>query len=227
MKIAVSATSPTLDADIDPRFGRCAYFIFIETDDMSFEAVENTNAMLSNGAGIQSAQLVAEKGAGFILTGKCGPNSQHALSAAGIVMITDCSGNVKDNVENFKKGQLTAASPESTQTGPQQGLGVSPSGNVPRRSMYGGGSGMGMGMGRGGGRGRGMGGCRGGGMGGGRGRGMGGMTGVYMDERMASRIPAESGGADEIEDLKSSAEYLKQQLADIERKINEMEEKHK
>ena len=80
MKIAVSADSPSMEAAIDPRFGRCAYFLFIETDDMSFEAIENTNAGLSNAAGIQSAQLVAEKGAGYILTGRCGPNSQQALS---------------------------------------------------------------------------------------------------------------------------------------------------
>ncbi|MCJ7594880.1 MAG: dinitrogenase iron-molybdenum cofactor biosynthesis protein, partial [Desulfobacterales bacterium] len=43
MKIAVSSTGNHLDSPIDPRFGRCAYFVIIETDDMGFEAFENQN----------------------------------------------------------------------------------------------------------------------------------------------------------------------------------------
>ncbi|RPJ51452.1 MAG: hypothetical protein EHM23_34105, partial [Acidobacteria bacterium] len=60
MKIAVTATAPDLQAQIDPRFGRCPYFLIVETDDLSFQAVENPNLTLSSGAGIQSAQLLAE-----------------------------------------------------------------------------------------------------------------------------------------------------------------------
>jgi predicted Fe-Mo cluster-binding NifX family protein len=43
MRIAVTAAGSTLDATMDPRFGRCAYFVIVETDDMTFEAIENTN----------------------------------------------------------------------------------------------------------------------------------------------------------------------------------------
>ncbi len=45
MKIAISATAPSLDADVDPRFGRCSYFIIIDPETMGFEALENSNAM--------------------------------------------------------------------------------------------------------------------------------------------------------------------------------------
>jgi predicted Fe-Mo cluster-binding NifX family protein len=62
MKVAVSATGITLDAEIDPRFGRCATLMLVETDDMSFEAIDNANSALSGGAGIQTAQVVAHKG---------------------------------------------------------------------------------------------------------------------------------------------------------------------
>ena len=39
MKIAISSTGPDLDAQVDPRFGRCEYFLIVELDDMSFEAL--------------------------------------------------------------------------------------------------------------------------------------------------------------------------------------------
>ena len=84
MKVAVSASGPDLDATIDPRFGRCAYFVIVDTDDMNFEAFDNDNIALGGGAGIQSAQFVASKGANVVLTGNCGPNAVQTLSAAGV-----------------------------------------------------------------------------------------------------------------------------------------------
>jgi hypothetical protein len=139
-------------------------------------------------------------------------------------MITDCSGTVRDVVEKFKKGRLAPAGPASPESGPQMGMGFNASDNLAQRQFYGGGPGMGMG--RGGGRGRGMGGCRGGGMGG-RGRSMGGLTGVYMNERMASRLPEDPGAQEDIESLKNQANSLKQQLADIQKRIQEMQDKLK
>jgi len=59
MRIAVSATGPTLDAEVDPRFGRCQYLIFVDTDNMQFEAEENVSIAASGGAGIATAQMVA------------------------------------------------------------------------------------------------------------------------------------------------------------------------
>jgi predicted Fe-Mo cluster-binding NifX family protein len=34
MKIAVSAAGNTLDSLVDPRFGRCAYFIIADVEEM-------------------------------------------------------------------------------------------------------------------------------------------------------------------------------------------------
>ena len=110
MRIAITASGPTLDASLDPRFGRCAYFLIVDTDTMDFEAVENPNAALGGGAGIQSGQLIAAKDVKFVLTGNCGPNAHETLSAAGIGVIPGCSGAVRDAVEQFKAGQLNTAS---------------------------------------------------------------------------------------------------------------------
>ena len=109
MKVAVTATGPSLEAAMDPRFGRCSCFVFVDTGDMSFEAVENANTSLGGGAGIQSARLMAEKGAKVVLTGNCGPNAYQTLKAAGIDVIVGCSGTVSEVVERFKSGKLHAA----------------------------------------------------------------------------------------------------------------------
>jgi predicted Fe-Mo cluster-binding NifX family protein len=109
MKVAVTATGSSLGADMDPRFGRCSCFVLVETDDMSFEAVDNANSSLGGGAGIQSAQLMAQKGVKAVLTGNCGPNAHQTLSAAGIDVVVGCSGTVAEAVGRFKSGQLRAA----------------------------------------------------------------------------------------------------------------------
>lgn len=107
MKIAISATRPSLDAEVDPRFGRCRYFLIVDPDTMEFEAIENAGGMASGGAGIAGAQTVASKGVQAVLTGHCGPNAYQTLSAAGIQVITAASGKIKDVVEGYKSGQYT------------------------------------------------------------------------------------------------------------------------
>jgi predicted Fe-Mo cluster-binding NifX family protein len=44
MKIAVSATGPELEDLVDPRFGRCRYYIIANTETLQFEAVVNAGA---------------------------------------------------------------------------------------------------------------------------------------------------------------------------------------
>jgi len=107
MKVAVTSRGTTLDEQIDPRFGRCANFVIVETDDMSFEAVENSNAAAGGGAGIQSAQLVADKDAKVVLTGNCGPNAFRTLEAAGIEVVVGAGGTVREAVEQYKTGKLS------------------------------------------------------------------------------------------------------------------------
>ena len=82
MKICVTAQGGTLDSAVDPRFGRCRYFIFVDTGDLEFEAVGNPNLESTGGAGIQSAQLAVSRKAEAVITGNIGPNAFQVLQAA-------------------------------------------------------------------------------------------------------------------------------------------------
>jgi predicted Fe-Mo cluster-binding NifX family protein len=109
MKVAVSATGKSLDSPIDPRFGRCQYFILIDPETMEFEASENEGLMASGGAGIQAAQSVVQKGVSAVITGNLGPNAASTLSAAGIKVHLVPGGTVREVTETFKAGKLPEA----------------------------------------------------------------------------------------------------------------------
>ena len=106
MKIAISSSGRDLTAQLDPRFGRCRFFLMIELDDMSIEVFDNENAA-SGGAGIQSAQFIAASGAKALITGFCGPNAMQTLSAAGVQVYVGQTGTVQELADRFKDGQLT------------------------------------------------------------------------------------------------------------------------
>ena len=183
MRIAVTSEGPSLDARVDQRFGRCKYFLIINTDDLGFEAVENQNAALGGGAGIQSAQMIADKGVARVFTGACGPNAYQVLASAGIEVVTGCAGVVRDVIGQSRQGSFTTAA------GP----------NV--ADHYGMGQGFAAGSGRGMGMGRGM------------GAGFGGQQPVDTQYQQES-------GEDDIE-------ALKRQMQEINKRIQELENKKK
>ena len=106
MKICVSASSGSLDAAVDSRFGRCPYFTIVDSETMEFNAISNDSTNAAHGAGIQAAQTVVNMGAKVIITGNIGPNAFNVLSAAGIKLVTGVSGSIREAVEKYKSGQL-------------------------------------------------------------------------------------------------------------------------
>ncbi len=121
MNIAVTSKGNTLDSEVDPRFGRCQWFLIVNTDDMTFEAVENANTAAGGGAGVQSGQLMAERDVKCVLTGNCGPNAFSTLQAAGIQVITGVGGVVRDAVEHYKAHSLSAS--DAANVGSHFGMG--------------------------------------------------------------------------------------------------------
>jgi predicted Fe-Mo cluster-binding NifX family protein len=144
-KVAVSSTGNTLDSIIDPRFGRCSFFIIVDTDTMEFKPVPNPAVDAAGGAGIQAAQVVTAEGVQAVLTGAVGPNAIAALRAAGTQVLSYAAGTVRQAAEAYKQAELqpiTTPGPAYAGTGTGTRMGA--------RMGRGGRGGRGRGYGRGG-----------------------------------------------------------------------------
>ena len=113
MKICITAQGDTLDADLDPRFGRCKYFLLVDPETLEIEAIQNPNLDATGGAGIQSGQLMANKQINVIITGNIGPNAFQTLQAARIDVITGASGTIREALRRYKQGSLKPATSPS------------------------------------------------------------------------------------------------------------------
>ena len=108
MKIAVSSTGKTIESKIEPAFGRCPFFLIIETKDntvLNVEAVENRNAESIGMAGVSAVRLVAEKGAQAVITGRIGPRAMDALKQFRIKAYNG-NGSAKNALKLLAKEKL-------------------------------------------------------------------------------------------------------------------------
>ncbi len=116
MKIVVTAKGIDLDSEVDPHFGRAAYLLVIDPESLEVEALNNNeNVKAFKGAGIQAATMIHEKGARVLLTGYCGPNAFKTCQAAGIEVISEASGTVREVVASFKNGELKISEGPNTE----------------------------------------------------------------------------------------------------------------
>ena len=154
MKVCVTAAASGIDAPMDPRFGRCPFFVVVDLDSMNEISIPNANVDAASGAGIQAAQEVARQGVSALITGNIGPNAMQTLSAAKIDVYQYPGGaTVRAALEAFQRGELSKIEAPSVpgHSGTGQGQG-------PRQGMGQGRGGPGAGRGRGQGQGTGSGG---------------------------------------------------------------------
>ncbi len=205
MLIAITAVGDTLQAEVDPRFGRAAYYMVVNTETGEVKAHDNSDGInAANGAGTGAAQTLSELGVEALYTGRVGPKAAAVLNQAGIPYYENISGTVAEVLEQLDQGlpATAAATPGDNRTTAAGSPSFRDAAPGAGQGMGGGrGQGLGRGMGMGGGRGQGLG--RGMGMGGGRGQGlgrgmgMGGGRGACYTGRSATepltRPPGESG----------------------------------
>lgn len=111
MKLAISSQGNSLDAELDPRFGRANCFLLVDTETMQFEVVQNSeNANSLKGAGIQTATMINDQGGEVVITGYCGPKAYQVLEAAGIPVVTDAKGSVGSVVQDYIDGKMAHCS---------------------------------------------------------------------------------------------------------------------
>jgi predicted Fe-Mo cluster-binding NifX family protein len=113
VRLAITATGPTLDSDVDPRFGRARFFIVLEGDGETFEAIDNHEATeLPHGAGIAAVETLVRRGVNAVVTGEVGPKAAQGLRAAGIEVRTGAMGRCR--------AALAALAPEIAAPAPAQ-----------------------------------------------------------------------------------------------------------
>lgn len=113
MKIAFPVTGSDLSAMLDARFGRAQKFLIVDSDNDTFELLENgSNVDASQGAGIQSAQSVIASGAKALVSSHCGPKAFKVFQAAGIPVLQAPVASIAQLLAKFKAGEL------ETMTGP-------------------------------------------------------------------------------------------------------------
>ncbi len=105
MKVAVSADGDSEKANVDERFGRCPYFVIVDTEDMEFETIENEHADESHGVAPQVVQTLSEMDIEAVITGNIGPNGYQTLESAAIEAYK-ASGKISKAVEKLKDGEL-------------------------------------------------------------------------------------------------------------------------
>ena len=106
MKVAVSANGKSLDCMMDPRMGRCDYFLLVDSDTMDFQAIQNGAVNASGGAGIQAAQTLLDNKAEVVITGNVGPNAWDILAAAGVKVYRSNPATVENALKSWKAGEL-------------------------------------------------------------------------------------------------------------------------
>lgn len=115
MKIAVSAQGNSLGSEVDPRFGRCKYFIIMDLDHEEVEVIENEAKNFASGAGIKSATLVVEAGVEAVLTGQLGPKATRVLQSGNVKMYCNVAGTIAQAVERFKQGEFSEVTKPTVQ----------------------------------------------------------------------------------------------------------------
>ncbi len=110
MKVAISSEGSSLSAYLDPRFGRAAGFIIydLNSDEYSFISNEQ-NLQAMQGAGVQTAQNIAQTGVEAVITGHVGPKAFSALKSGGINIYLTNRSTVQEAIQAFKDRKLKPA----------------------------------------------------------------------------------------------------------------------
>ena len=134
-KICITSTGSTLGSSIDPRFGRCQYFLIFDEKGKLVKKILNEAGQSMQGAGVSAAQVIADEKVDVIITGNIGPNAYNVLNSSKIKIFSGVFGmSAKQAFEMYKKEKLKEVEP-STELGPRPGFGPPSCGGSRGRGM--------------------------------------------------------------------------------------------
>jgi predicted Fe-Mo cluster-binding NifX family protein len=111
VKVAISSYGKSLKAKAYERFGRCKYFVIVDTATDKTSALKNSSAKDLNGAGTACARKLFNAGVGAVVTGKVGSNACKVLKDSGVGIYFVPSGlSAQEAFDQFKSGSLPEAS---------------------------------------------------------------------------------------------------------------------
>jgi predicted Fe-Mo cluster-binding NifX family protein len=114
MNVLVSATTDDIQSAFEPRFGRCPYFVLVDTQTHAWKAYPNPGRNALGGAGTLAAQFVVEHGADAVISGRFGPNAFDVFQAAGIDAYIANQRSVMQVVDAFTNSELKLAAGASS-----------------------------------------------------------------------------------------------------------------
>lgn len=120
MKIAVASTGKTISSRVDDRFGRCPYFLVVDTTSSATKTIENPGQQEKNAAGIRACQMLIAEDIDAVVVKNIGHNAHVTLTGAGMDVYTVASGTVSAAVKQVKRGELSPL--ERPTVGFQEGL---------------------------------------------------------------------------------------------------------
>lgn len=110
MIIAVSAEKHDSELFVSLHFGSCRCFVLFNTNDETWEVMENPYADSWGDAGIQSAQMLMERNLEVVITDRIGRNAFRILLAAD-TRIYRCTGkSAREAIDLFLDGKLERVS---------------------------------------------------------------------------------------------------------------------
>ena len=101
MKTAITAENASLDAQIDPRFGRCSHFAIYDSETKKTEFFANPAKAASEGAGPTAVQFVAAKGVKTIIAGEFGGKIKSLLDSLHIEMKNENGKTIADIIKQL------------------------------------------------------------------------------------------------------------------------------
>jgi len=110
MKIAISSYDGKVNTPFSPRFGRCEYFVFVDSNTRNWEVKPNPAAEARGGAGAQVVQFLSNHQIDVTISGRYGPNAFTALEAAGIRGYVAVEGTPEELLEQLLVGELQQVS---------------------------------------------------------------------------------------------------------------------
>jgi len=111
MKIAISSRGMDRSSAVDPRFGRARWLLVYDDGNGEIEVLDNQPSVsMAQGAGIQTAKRIIDRGAEVVLTGRCGPKAFDTLAAGRVRLFVGATGTVGEAIAAFERGDLETAS---------------------------------------------------------------------------------------------------------------------